>query len=55
MNNIINNKITTIVFDADDTLWVNEPYFQEAEKQFCAFLKITFRSTRFLKNFLKPK
>lgn len=33
------NKITTIAFDADDTLWVNEPYFQEAEKQFCALLE----------------
>lgn len=30
------NSITTIAFDADDTLWVNEPYFQEAEKQFCS-------------------
>lgn len=30
------NKITTIAFDADDTLWVNEPYFQEVERQFCA-------------------
>lgn len=28
------HKITTIAFDADDTLWINEPYFQEAEKQF---------------------
>lgn len=27
-------KIRTIAFDADDTLWINEPYFQEAEKQF---------------------
>lgn len=35
----MNNKITTIAFDADDTLWVNEPYFQEAEKQFCALLE----------------
>ena len=33
------NKITTIAFDADDTLWVNEPYFQEAEKQFCSLLE----------------
>lgn len=24
-----------IGFDADDTLWVNEPYYQETEKQFC--------------------
>lgn len=29
------SNIKTIAFDADDTLWVNEPYFQEAEKQFC--------------------
>jgi putative hydrolase of the HAD superfamily len=28
-----------IAFDADDTLWVNEPYFQETEKKFCALLE----------------
>ncbi len=28
-----------IAFDADDTLWVNEPYFQEAEQKFCALLE----------------
>ncbi len=33
------NKIKTIAFDADDTLWVNEPYFQYAENQFCALLE----------------
>ncbi len=51
----MNNKITTIAFDADDTLWVNEPYFQEAEKQFCALLENYHRNTRFRKSFLKPK
>ncbi|UWX62049.1 HAD family hydrolase [Chryseobacterium oranimense] len=35
----MNNHIKTIAFDADDTLWVNEPYFQEAEKQFCTLLE----------------
>ncbi|NDV59466.1 HAD family hydrolase [Bacteroides sp. 519] len=35
----MNKNITTIAFDADDTLWVNEPYFQEAEEQFCILLK----------------
>ncbi|MBN9296667.1 MAG: HAD family hydrolase [Filimonas sp.] len=35
----MNNKITTIAFDADDTLWVNEPYFQEIENNFCALLE----------------
>lgn len=27
-----------IAFDADDTLWVNETYFYEAEKEFCNLL-----------------
>jgi len=27
-------KIKVIAFDADDTLWVNEPFFQETEKKF---------------------
>jgi putative hydrolase of the HAD superfamily len=36
--NTMKNKIKIIAFDADDTLWVNEPYFQDAEKQFCTFL-----------------
>jgi putative hydrolase of the HAD superfamily len=35
----VKNRITTIAFDADDTLWVNEPYFQEAERQFCSLLE----------------
>lgn len=34
----MNREIKIIAFDADDTLWVNEPYFQEAERQFCALL-----------------
>ncbi len=31
--------IKVIAFDADDTLWVNEPYFQEVEHKFCALLE----------------
>lgn len=31
--------IKVIAFDADDTLWVNEPYFQEIEKQYTQLLK----------------
>ena len=27
--------IKVIGFDADDTLWVNETYFREAEEEFC--------------------
>ncbi len=30
----MNQKIKIIAFDADDTLWVNEPYFQDAQIQF---------------------
>ena len=30
--------IKVIGFDADDTLWVNENYFREAEAQFCELL-----------------
>ncbi len=33
------NSIKTIAFDADDTLWVNEPFFQEAEKEYCMLLE----------------
>lgn len=29
-----NGKIEVIGFDADDTLWVNEPYYREAEEKF---------------------
>ena len=32
-------EIQIIAFDADDTLWVNEPYFQETEKKFCDMLE----------------
>ena len=32
------SKIKVIAFDADDTLWVNETYFREAEKEFAKLL-----------------
>lgn len=37
MNQSTNIKV--IAFDADDTLWVNEPYFQETERKFCELLE----------------
>jgi len=42
--NTIFAKITTmsikvIAFDADDTLWINEPYFQETEQKFVRLLE----------------
>lgn len=33
------DKIKIIAFDADDTLWVNEPLFQKTESQFCNLLE----------------
>ncbi len=32
-------NIRVIGFDADDTLWVNEPYYRETEGKFCELLK----------------
>lgn len=32
-------EIEIIAFDADDTLWENENFFRDAEKQFCHILK----------------
>ncbi|QXV64938.1 HAD family hydrolase [Mucilaginibacter sp. 21P] len=31
-------NIKVIAFDADDTLWVNEPYFRASEEKFCELL-----------------
>lgn len=31
-------NIKVIAFDADDTLWVNEPYFRQTEEAFCHLL-----------------
>lgn len=31
--------IKVIAFDADDTLWINEPYFRETEAEFCQLME----------------
>jgi len=36
--NIDYNKIKVIAFDADDTLWINEPYFRKVELEYCKLL-----------------
>ena len=33
------NKFKVIGFDADDTLWANEPFYQNVEKEFCQITK----------------
>lgn len=35
---LIDSKIKVIAFDADDTLWVNETYFRDAENEFAKLL-----------------
>ena len=32
-------NLKVIAFDADDTLFVNEPYFQETERKFCSLME----------------
>jgi len=39
VNNILQMNLKVIAFDADDTLWVNEPYFQATEERFCSLLE----------------
>ena len=39
---MMKNKIKIIGFDADDTLWVNEPFYRETEKQFAHILSPYF-------------
>lgn len=34
-----NFMIKVIAFDADDTLWVNEPFFREAEEEFAVLME----------------
>ncbi|MCL6270029.1 HAD family hydrolase [Sansalvadorimonas sp. 2012CJ34-2] len=38
-----NTNLPVIAFDADDTLWPNEPYFREAEKDMMKILTPYFR------------
>ena len=39
MKTTIFKNIKAIAFDADDTMWINEPYFQQIESKFCKLLE----------------
>ena len=39
INSTIISSIEVIAFDADDTLFINEPYFEEAERKFCVLFQ----------------
>ncbi|WP_318641568.1 HAD family hydrolase [Flavobacterium ardleyense] len=39
INSTIISSVEVIAFDADDTLFINEPYFEEAERKFCVLFQ----------------
>lgn len=39
MKTKILKHIKAVAFDADDTMWINEPYFQQIEDKFCTLLE----------------
>lgn len=49
------DKIEFITFDADDTLWENELYFQELERKFCNLLKQYLPATSVSEELLKTE
>ena len=51
----ISNNIKVIAFDADDTLWVNETYFRDAEHQFAKLLAKYETENKIDKSFLRKK
>lgn len=38
-NKCVDMALKVVAFDADDTLWVNEPFFQEVEKEYVSLLE----------------
>ena len=47
------DKIKVIGFDADDTLWVNEPYFKETTMEFCELLTNGMSSEEVIRELLQ--
>jgi putative hydrolase of the HAD superfamily len=48
-------KLKVIAFDADDTLWINETYFDETEQKFCGLMEDYLSHQGISKNYLKSK
>jgi len=48
-------NIKIIAFDADDTLWVNEPYFRDIEKDFCKLLERCLSEEKLTQELLKTE
>ncbi len=51
----MSKKIKVIAFDADDTLWVNEPYFQATEHEFCMLLSQYMEEKQLSKTLLQTE
>ena len=49
------NPLPVIAFDADDTLWPNEPYFREAEKEMMKLLAPYYEGENFLEHLYKQE
>ncbi|WP_281648554.1 HAD family hydrolase [Parendozoicomonas sp. Alg238-R29] len=47
---MINTLPAVIAFDADDTLWPNEPYFRDAEKEIIKLLERYYRGDNLLEH-----
>lgn len=48
-------SIKVVAFDADDTLWVNEPFLTKRKENFALYWKIICPTTRFLKSYIGCK
>lgn len=52
---MILKNIKVIAFDADDTLWVNEPHYQDVEHHYCELLKNFQTESEISKELLKTE
>lgn len=48
-------SIKVVAFDADDTLWVNEPFFTKQKGNSVPYWRIIYPTTRFLKSCIECK
>lgn len=48
-------NVKVIAFDADDTLFINEPYFEETEKKFCLLMSDYLSSQSLSQELLKTQ
>lgn len=51
----MNGEIKVISFDADDTLWVNEPYYRETENLFAGLLKKYLKEDKIHKHLFRTE